>query len=299
MQAWGLKRKQYLVLMIRFLSGYRTIEQVQNESTLSGSTQIRVGLCERYKPTLENAMSMFGHVTSKDHNARGKTQKPTQVDKSATATNRPLQPLFIGGPINDLFRDRFSQILKYRMACAFPWSGAEMFYQDVQGKNMGDINTGDPRYLACEDTNGHTLPPIVTADTIEETISGLALSLPLAAMQFLLRHFVRCTEFCLVCHCRVDATFEALKPYVCSKPLCLYPYMYVHFPLRPDVYLCYLPPSQNVVRGLYRSGWQLYHNEIRQTGTSRTILKVVLNGYFHFSLTVPVDLLLNSQLPHR
>jgi ubiquitin-conjugating enzyme E2 Q len=101
--------------------------------------------------------------------------------------------------------------------------------QTYRGKNMGDIKTDEPRYLAREDLNGRTFPPIVVADTIEETISGLDLSFPLAAMQFLLRHFVRCTDFCLVCHCRVDSTFEALKPFVCSKPLCLYQYMALGF----------------------------------------------------------------------
>ena len=48
-------------------------------------------------------------------------------------------------------------------------------------------------------------------------------------MQYALRHLVRCTEFCLVCHCKVEADFEALKPYVCSKPLCLYQYMSLGF----------------------------------------------------------------------
>lgn len=48
-------------------------------------------------------------------------------------------------------------------------------------------------------------------------------------MQFALRHLVRCTEFCLVCHCKVEADFEALKPYVCDKPLCLYQYMNLGF----------------------------------------------------------------------
>jgi len=48
-------------------------------------------------------------------------------------------------------------------------------------------------------------------------------------MQFALRHLVRCTEFCLVCHNKVSTDFEALKPYVCSSPLCLYQYMSLGF----------------------------------------------------------------------
>jgi ubiquitin-conjugating enzyme E2 Q len=51
---------------------------------------------------------------------------------------------------------------------------------------------------------------------------GDSLSFPLIAMQFVMRYLTRCTEFCLVCHDRTENVFEALKPYVCSKPLCLY-----------------------------------------------------------------------------
>jgi ubiquitin-conjugating enzyme E2 Q len=228
MRAWGLRRRQYLVLMIRFLEGYQTIDQVQNESTLSGRTQIRVGMCEKYKPSFEDATTIFTHVPAKAHEVLV-PPKDKQIQPDKSAAHAPLEPLFIGGPINDLFRDRFPSILKYRLACAFPWSGAELFYDEIQGKNMSDINTDDPRYRDFENMSGRTLPAIVLADTIQETISGLALSFPLAAMQFLLRHFVRCTDFCLVCHCRVDGQFEALKPFVCSKPLCLYQYMALGF----------------------------------------------------------------------
>ena len=230
MKAWGLRRKQYLVLMIRFLDGYQAIEEVQNESTLSGKTQIQVGLCEQYKPGFEDATNMFTNNSASSYDAAVTQGNVTSTrNMSATTTDSPLEPLFISGPINELFKDRFASILKYRLACAFPWSGAENFVHDIQGKSLGDVNTDDPRYLACEDLRGRTLPPIVVADTIEETISGLDLSFPLTAMQFLLRHFVRCTEFCLVCHCTVDASFEALKPYVCSRPLCLYQYMALGF----------------------------------------------------------------------
>ena len=230
MKAWGLRRKQYLVLMVRFLEGYQAIEEVQNEPTLSGKTQIRVGLCERYKPGFDEATSLFTKLPTSSHqNAVTQNNETAALNKSAATTDFPLEPLFISGPINDLFRVRFASILKYRLACAFPWSGAENFVHDVQGKNITDVNADDPRYLARENMEGRTLPPIVVADTIEETISGIDLSFPLAAMQFLLRHFVRCTEFCLVCHCRVDTSFEALKPYVCSRPLCLYQYMALGF----------------------------------------------------------------------
>jgi ubiquitin-conjugating enzyme E2 Q len=67
------------------------------------------------------------------------------------------------------------------------------------------------------------------ADALSGGVGPFSLSFPLLAMQFALRHLVRCTEFCLVCHSKVSTDFEALKPYVCSNPLCLYQYMSLGF----------------------------------------------------------------------
>jgi ubiquitin-conjugating enzyme E2 Q len=69
------------------------------------------------------------------------------------------------------------------------------------------------------------LPEIVRADHYDKALDKLKLSFPLLAMQFVLRHFVRCTEFCLVCHRKLESDVEAIKPYVCDSPLCLYQYM--------------------------------------------------------------------------
>ena len=90
------------------------------------------------------------------------------------------------------------------------------------GRNL-DNNAPDPRYWAEENVN----PSIAIEDHLQ--CQEKEKSFPLLAMQYGLRHLVRCTEFCLVCHCKVETDFEALKPYVCSKPLCLYQYMNLGF----------------------------------------------------------------------
>ena len=221
MQAWGLRRKHYLVLMIRFEQGYRTLEQVSEETATAGKnkTEMRVALSEQYKPSITDAINAF-----------------TQVPKAATisaashvAAQSSLETVFIGRPLNDLLRERFAGIVKYRLASGLSWTGSETFFNDVQGKSLKSIHASSSRYTVADDTGTRALPPIVAADLISETISGRNLSFPLVAMQFVLRHFVRCTEFCLVCHCKIQASFEALKPYVCSKPLCLYQYMALGF----------------------------------------------------------------------
>jgi ubiquitin-conjugating enzyme E2 Q len=89
----------------------------------------------------------------------------------------------------------------------------------------------DIKYYSMETTAktlARHLPHIVTQDALVGEM-GARVSFPLLVMQFALRHLVRCTEFCLVCHRHTSANFEALKPYVCSNPLCLYQYMSLGF----------------------------------------------------------------------
>ena len=90
------------------------------------------------------------------------------------------------------------------------------------GRNL-ENNAPDAKYWAEENIK----PGIAAQDHLRS--NERQRSFPLVAMQYALRHLVRCTEFCLVCHCKVEADFEALKPYVCSKPLCLYQYMSLGF----------------------------------------------------------------------
>lgn len=225
MQAWGLQRKHYLILMIRFEQGYRTLEQVSEEGASAGKnkTEMRVALSMRYKPTITDALNAFTQVP------KAASKISSAFSASHEARHSSLETVFIGRPLNDLLRERFSGITKYRLACAFSWTGSETFFNDVQGKSVNCIDSTLRQYSVADESANRALPSIVTADHIGETMGSRALSLPLVAMQFVLRHFVRCTEFCLVCHCRIDATFEALKPYVCSKPLCLYQYMTLGF----------------------------------------------------------------------
>jgi ubiquitin-conjugating enzyme E2 Q len=244
MQAWGLLRKHYLVLMIRFGDGYRTLQQVSELPGLAGRTEIRVGLCSRYKPSLQDALLAF--TIAKDSQST-KTAAKDLVPEASSSHNpgnsseskgaaihapspHTLETLFIGRPLNDLLRTRFTAIVKYRLAFGFKWTGAEQFFNDNQGKSLTSNFEMDDKYYVSDEASNRALPSIVTADVFDDNIGdGELLSFPLVAMQFLLRHFVRCTEFCLVCHCRVGGTFEALRPYVCSKPLCLYQYMSLGF----------------------------------------------------------------------
>ena len=222
MRAWGLRRQHYLVLLIQYVRGYKTLVQISEDSKAVG---MRVALCRRYKPSLDEARNVFSKITT---NQNELAQKVSRGQGSVGGKDH-LEGLFIGTPLNELLNDRLANIIMWRLSNAFSWDGAEKYEYNTQGCARGMIDPNDIKYN-MEDKHSHAaLPPMVTADHIGELTHYDGMSFPLAAMQFLFRHFVRCTEFCLVCHCKVEAKFEALKPYVCSRPLCLYQYMALGF----------------------------------------------------------------------
>ncbi|KAJ7798544.1 hypothetical protein B0H14DRAFT_3492435 [Mycena olivaceomarginata] len=54
-----------------------------------------------------------------------------------------------------------------------------------------------------------------------------------------------CTCYCLMCHNKLTAKFEALKPYVCDRPLCTYQYLRETVDLL--VSLCYSAAAEGVL----------------------------------------------------
>ena len=226
MQAWNLQRHHHLVLMIKFDAGYQSLEEVSRSSSLGGQTDMRVVLCNHYKPNQLEAFQAFAEAKVSNRRNPGDTSvtavasRPGDVPKDNT-----VETMFISGPLNSLLRERLPFILRHRLSTSASWMGAEMCFNDSQGASSDASDVMGCKYYQTEPGNTRVLQPIVTADAMADGV----LSLPLISMQFLLRHFVRCTDFCLVCHCKVDATFEALRPYVCSKPLCLYQYINLGF----------------------------------------------------------------------
>lgn len=225
LQAWHLEPDQYFLLLIRYTAGYKDLDRLIKSTITHGDSgvQMRAGLTNRYKIAIDEAIAAFTQLEDKSKSTKLTNNETTDPNKIVG-----LGRLFIGRPLDELLNDRLIPLLGYRMGMGMPWGGAEDFFNDHQGRNLTDLDGMDPKYWA-EDNSHHleTLPRIVTQDHLNERPKEM--SFPLLAMQFALRHLVRCTEFCLVCHCKVETDFEALKPYVCSKPLCLYQYMSLGF----------------------------------------------------------------------
>lgn len=221
MQAWQVEPTDYLVLLLQYPHGYKTAEQLQSADSLilRTSLHMRVGACKKYKPTLQQAIAAF---------QKGQDDPSTkQTGSELNDTPNTFRETFISRPLNELLNSSFVTLLRYRQI-GMGWSGAEEYFIDQQGCNAMQADAIHDRFLRQEPSS-KSYPDMVVADHMTDRRHAGPMSFPLVAMQFLLRHFVRCTEFCLVCHRKVDSELEAIKPYVCDNPLCLYQYMSLGF----------------------------------------------------------------------
>lgn len=223
LQAWDLDPNQYFIVLIRYTAGYQTLEHLTADEIFGQKNiEIRVGLNPKYKIPVSQAIDAFSRTK-----AKSKEKQTNDLESFLISEDDGLNPLFIGRTLEELMNKRLVVLLRYRFQKGLSWGGSEEFYNDHQGRALLASDAIDPKYWLEDDSKlTKTLPDLVTADHLTQSNE---LSFPLLAMQFALRHMVRCTEFCLVCHCKVEADFEALKPYVCSKPLCLYQYMSLGF----------------------------------------------------------------------
>jgi ubiquitin-conjugating enzyme E2 Q len=233
LKAWHLEETEYVLLLIHYLDGYKTLEELLAlPSGASPSIQMRVGICQEQKTCWSETISTFTQTNRKDRRQSApltaqSDDKSQEVSDDATpASATCLRRLFIGEPLKHLLEDRLVKLLRYRTALAVSWAGAEAYYNDHQGRSHMSSEGLDNKYWAPDTDDSH-LPKVVTSDHLLS--KSPKISFPLLAVQFFLRHLVRCTEFCLVCHCRIEAEWEALMPYVCDKPLCLYQYMALGF----------------------------------------------------------------------
>ena len=220
MKAWHVHQDQYFMLVLGYKTGYTTFEDICSSKTADTSVLSRLVVSDTYKPTLNQ-------VTAKINSVLGDDAKEAPTKATVSKANHGLKDVFISSSLNELMNGRFFGILRARVRLNTGWTKAETYISEGQGR----INCSSQEALDKVDDvpsdNQNAFPGLVTADHLAEDPKQPAM--PLCMMQFALRHFVRCTEFCLNCHCFINASFEALKPYVCSKPLCLYQYMNLGF----------------------------------------------------------------------
>ncbi len=234
MEAWDVKPTEYVVLLMRFEKPYDSLERALEQAAVHTEVSFRIGKCPKYKPLLSQALNAFA-----------KSARPLTADDSPPAGTEDLaddaakfEKLFISNSLEQFMCESFVSLLKLRASQGLDWESANEHLLARIGLLMGDSDGQNPADPQTEQ-NGPQTPPsfgspsgrhaVLASDHLVEKDAAGERSLPLVAMQFAMRYFVKCTEYCLRCHRRLDKGFEALRPYVCSDPLCLFQYMAMGF----------------------------------------------------------------------
>jgi len=220
-----LEPVQYIVLLLRYSSGYKTFESVISEPAKSLDISFRIGVCDKYKPTTSQALAAFSDI-NKEKSCNDGNNNP--LVSAPIAASGVFSSIFISSSMDNFINEQFVSLLKIRNSMRLGWDGAKLYFNDRLGR-PDDKKADLPQTYYQESTpKQNSLPDMMYADHLTDD-QVKEISFPLIAAQFAMRYLLRCTEFCLVCHDKIEGEFEALKPYVCSKPLCLYQYMSLGF----------------------------------------------------------------------
>ncbi|KAK4458827.1 hypothetical protein QBC42DRAFT_313354 [Cladorrhinum samala] len=204
LEAWDLDESEYVVLLIRTAS-YLPFEHTISKLPSASRLQFRIGKCLKHKPSLQQALLAF------------------DAGSEPEAQGDQFQKLFLSNSLDQFMNEYFISLVKLRESKSCSWEHAN---EIVQNSNLGSDGLYEPTAVA-EATEQQRLHQFLESDHVLQKDRDR--SLPLIAMQFAMRYFIRCTEYCLRCHRKLEERFEALRPYVCSNPLCLFQYMSMGF----------------------------------------------------------------------
>ncbi|KAJ7059776.1 hypothetical protein C8F01DRAFT_989503 [Mycena amicta] len=230
------------------------------------SLRFQVGLCGRYKPSREHAVEAgrtFGlvgkdaedEVRERREAARAAREAALlEWGEDAPTEDVSLDEFDVGYPEmepeeavddDDSRFERFSlssslealletqlvKLIVIRRKYSIGWAGAEVMhaYVESEQRGMDDVWAVYRQQIQAADKAESKLAKSGTLphDPLRDLRPGEEINLPYTAFCYLIRRLTLCTRYCLVCHTKLTSDFEALKPYVCERPLCTYQY-YAH-----------------------------------------------------------------------
>lgn len=236
LEAWDVDPADYIVLLLRIEGPYPTAEDLVQRASSSYSLDFRFGKCKKSKPSPDSARKAF-HTKSERTASMGEASGAQVTDPMADS--HPFNKLFISNSMEQFMNEHFLALTKLRLTGDQSWDDANLHILDLfiqqspdkgKGKEKGKAKEEGLQFSESSSTDApeqRKLPTILVWDSFTESATDI--SIPLVAMQFALHYFVRCTEYCLRCHRRVKKEFEALKPFVCEDPLCLFQYITMGF----------------------------------------------------------------------
>ncbi|KAK0674684.1 hypothetical protein QBC41DRAFT_309331 [Cercophora samala] len=218
LEAWDLEASEYIVLLIRF-DLYSSLETVIEKPVSSIPVDFRIRKCKKYKPSEQEARNAF--VAASNSGLRPAQGEEGQTDQASDTDT--LRKFFISNSLDQFLNESFLSIVKTRERTGYDWDRANRYYQNCL------TNPDDPDLIDDPMPDARLERHPLLGDHLKDAQEGGERSFPLVAMQFAMRYIIRCTEYCLRCHQKIEAEFEALQPYVCDNPLCLFQYMSMGF----------------------------------------------------------------------
>ncbi|KAK3371673.1 hypothetical protein B0T24DRAFT_332987 [Lasiosphaeria ovina] len=220
-EAWDVDEKDYVVLLVRFEYPYKGLERIVEEAAANTRVSFRIGKCRRYKPSMAQVLAAFSEAKCYTEVAS------SNESDSQTRVDHVFEKLFVSNSLDQFLNESFVSLLKLREQESLSWEDANELLSTRVGFGTAENVSFEPKEAgsgpAAEDHQVLALDHLTKADPSTQR------SFPLVAMQFAMRYFVKCTEYCLRCHRRLEKGFEALRPYVCADPLCLFQYMAMGF----------------------------------------------------------------------
>ncbi|KAG6015974.1 hypothetical protein E4U43_004404 [Claviceps pusilla] len=235
--AWGLEATDYLVLLVKFLAPYPDLETMLSATPGSEPVVFRFGKCKSPKPSIQCAMMAFRPVLNTNDEPDVETEPAPRPENNSVQPSEEQDKLnfnsiYMSNTIDDLLNRSFSKLLKIRLDHRCSWDMAQALLDQFEGRNEHNErvseNTNRGVHSSKTSSSIHGPSSSYYDDGMKvqcEENSGFMV----VAMRFSLRRLCKCTEYCMICHQRLGNDVETLKPYVCSKSLCLYQYLSLAF----------------------------------------------------------------------
>ncbi|KAB5582384.1 hypothetical protein GE09DRAFT_265964 [Coniochaeta sp. 2T2.1] len=213
--AWDVPATDYVVLLIKYDTKYVPLESLIDLPAAHCGVRFRIGLCKSYKPSVSDAREAFNSLTDGASASRDHAAQPA------------FRAMFLSASLDQFMNESLISLIKIRLQRNASWDFANELFHHNGSLGMGGGGAVDLTLPGGEDEPGEQgdgmFDHMLHEDHLAE--AGATGSFPLVAMQFAMRYFAKCTKYCLRCHRKVEEGFEALRPYVCSNPLCLFQYM--------------------------------------------------------------------------
>ncbi|KAJ6550837.1 hypothetical protein DFH09DRAFT_1039150 [Mycena vulgaris] len=259
----GSARARHLVLLVSGLATAYPPLTPGGEYVKPGmKLRFQVGVCARYKPGRAAAMEAartFGLVgkdaedemrEAKERERRAREAaalewgeggedsfgefpefETVEEEEEAEEDEERFERFSLSSSLEGLLDTQLVKLVWIRRTYGVGWAGAEVMYSHVEREQRAydEVWAAYKQAIKKADKEEAAMARLgkLPHDPLRELPAEEQINLPYTAFCYLVRRLTLCTRYCLVCHNKLTAEFEALKPYVCDSPLCNYQY-YAH-----------------------------------------------------------------------